>query len=145
MATADERLWQAIGRTPYVALTTYRRSGAGVTTPVWIAPTPEGLVVTTGAASGKVKRIRNDARVALQPCGRFGDVAAGAPEVAAVAAVLGPAEDHPEATGVLRRKYGLQYALITVAERLASRRRGVAPERVILRLVPDEGDAVRPG
>ena len=37
----------------YVSLTTFRRSGAAVTTPVWAAPDGESLIVWTRADSGK--------------------------------------------------------------------------------------------
>ena len=47
----------------FVSLTTYRRSGAAVSVPVWIAPATDasgGLLVTTTEPSGKVKRLRHD-------------------------------------------------------------------------------------
>ncbi len=45
-----------LARSMFVLLTTYRRDGEAVPTPVWIADDGERLLVTTGAASGKVKR-----------------------------------------------------------------------------------------
>jgi len=67
-----------LGRETYVNLATFRRSGAEVRTPVWIAPDRTGgeerLVVYTHAKSGKVKRIRNDGRVRLAPCNARGHV-----------------------------------------------------------------------
>lgn len=112
----------------FVSLTTFRRSGEPVATPVWIARDGDGLVVTTPAASGKVKRLRRDPRVELRPCTRGGKVADGAPTVSAVAAVEPPSD---AATAVLKRKYGLQYRLISTIERLVARR---GRERVILRV-----------
>ncbi|MDT7579905.1 MAG: uncharacterized protein QOK35_1169, partial [Pseudonocardiales bacterium] len=41
----------------FVSLSTFRRSGAPVATPVWIARDGDALVVTTIADSGKVKRL----------------------------------------------------------------------------------------
>ena len=42
----------------YVSITTSRRDGRTVSSPVWIAPLADGRVgFTTGSASGKVKRI----------------------------------------------------------------------------------------
>jgi PPOX class probable F420-dependent enzyme len=52
----------------YVSLTTFRRSGAAVATPVWAAPDGGTLVVWTRADSGKVKRLRHTARVLVAPC-----------------------------------------------------------------------------
>ena len=111
-----------------VSLSTFRRTGAPVPTVVWIAPEGDALVVTTTADSGKVKRLRRDPRVELRPSNRRGQVAADAPVAAGVAAVV-PQDER--ATAALRRKYGLQYRLITGLERLVARGRR---ERVILRI-----------
>ena len=112
----------------FVSLTTFRRSGAPVATVVWIARDGDALVVTTVADSGKVKRLRNDPRVELRPSNRRGAVVDGAPVATGVAEVTAPDE---RSTAALRRKYGLQYRLITGLERLLARGKR---ERVILRL-----------
>jgi PPOX class probable F420-dependent enzyme len=112
----------------FVSLTTFRRSGAPVATPVWVARDGDDLVVTTIADSGKVKRLRNDPRVELRPSTRRGTVAADAPVASGVATVVAPDE---RSTAALRRKYGLQYRLITGVERVLARGRR---ERVILRI-----------
>lgn len=112
----------------FVSLTTFRRSGAPVATPVWIASDGDALVVTTSVDTGKVKRLRHDPRVALRPCTRFGAVAEGAPTVGGVAEVVAP---NRRATDALRRKYGLQYRFVLLLERTLKRR---AAERVILRI-----------
>jgi len=112
----------------FVSLTTFRRSGTPVATPVWIARAGDALVVTTVVDSGKVKRVRRDPRVELQPCNRRGTVADGAPSVGAVATIEAPLEG---AVGALRRKYGLEYRIVTTLERVLSRGRR---ERVILRI-----------
>jgi hypothetical protein len=117
-----------MGEEQFVSLTTFRRSGEPVATPVWVAPDGDGLVVTTPAASGKVKRLRRDPRVELRPCTRRGAVAPDAPSVSAVAAAEPPSA---AATAALARKYGVQYRLISTIERLVARR---GRERVILRI-----------
>ena len=58
---ADER---------FVSLTTFRRSGQPVSTPVWVGRDGDALVVLTPSGSGKVKRLRADPRVEVQACGR---------------------------------------------------------------------------
>jgi hypothetical protein len=118
----------------FVSLTTFRRSGESVDTPVWIAREGDGLVVTTPAASGKVKRLRRDPRVELRPCTRSGKVAAGVTPVPAVAVVEATSA---AATAALKRKYGVQYRLISLVERLVARR---GRERVILRITAAEPD-----
>ena len=112
----------------FVALTTFRRNGDPVSTPVWIALDGDGLVVTTPAASGKVKRLRRDPRVEMRPCSRRGRVPDGAPVVTGVAAIEAPDDASSRA---LQAKYGWQYRLITRVEKLVSRRNR---ERVILRI-----------
>ncbi|MFT6565014.1 MAG: PPOX class probable F420-dependent enzyme, partial [Actinomycetes bacterium] len=44
----------------YISITTFRKSGEGVSTPLWVTRDGEALYVITGAESGKVKRMRNN-------------------------------------------------------------------------------------
>lgn len=107
----------------FLLLTTTRRSGVDVPTAVWVGRDGDSLIVTTGADSGKVKRIRHTPRVTLQACDRAGRPAEGAPRVVAHAVI----DDSPEARrrldGIFRDKYGMPYTLIAGASRL---RRGAA-------------------
>ena len=122
----------AAGRRRYVSLTTFRRSGVPVATPVWIAPMDDALVVTTGAASGKAKRLRNNPVVELRECSARGRVAPGAPVVTGrVELVADPAEQE-RLTAALRAKYGLQYRAFMFVERFVARR--AATEAVVLRI-----------
>ena len=69
MALADEK---------YVVVTTFRASGAEVSTPTWITPLNGGRVgFWTSSSSGKVKRLRRDPRVTVQPSDARGRVTAG--------------------------------------------------------------------
>jgi uncharacterized protein len=117
----------ALAGEQFVSLTTFRRDGTPVPTPVWIARDGDALVVTTPAESGKVKRLRRNARVELRPCDRRGRVRENAVPVAGTAEVLAPLPRH---AGALRGKYGVQYRIGTAVERLVRGRR----ERVILRI-----------
>ncbi|NIZ91669.1 PPOX class F420-dependent oxidoreductase [Kineococcus rubinsiae] len=126
----------ALGAERFVSLTTFRRDGGAVATPVWIARLGEDLVVTTPAGSGKLKRLRHDTRVLLSPCGRFGEVTPGAPVVEAVAEVLGHDRDHPEEAAAVRSKYGLEHRIVVPVEALVRRRRRESTERIVLRLRP---------
>ena len=98
----------------YVSITTRKRDGSTVSSPVWIAPLGDGTAgFTTGSDSGKVKRIRNFADVTLRPCDARGRVADGAPEVRATASVVeGP--DAKPVTSAVKQKYGWQYTLVEV-------------------------------
>ncbi|MER7888898.1 PPOX class F420-dependent oxidoreductase [Micromonospora sp. NPDC048909] len=52
----------------YILLTTFRKDGQPVPTPVWAVRDGNGLAVWTAADSGKVKRIRNNGTVTVGPC-----------------------------------------------------------------------------
>ena len=117
----------ALAAEPFVSLTTFRRDGTPVATPVWIARDGDALVVYTLEDSGKVKRLRRDPRVELRPCNRRGVVPSGTVPVSGVAEVVPRSAQHVDALG---RKYGLQHRIATVFERLTPGR----GERVILRI-----------
>ena len=121
----------ALGDEKFVSLTTYRRSGAGVPTTVWVGRDGDALVVTTPTGSGKVKRLRNDARVQLQPSSRRGAVDESVSPVDAVAEIVQDPGAVRRLGAVMAAKYGLEYRLVMGAERLL--RRG-APQRVMLRI-----------
>jgi PPOX class probable F420-dependent enzyme len=57
-----------IGRGKYLSLTTFKRDGSAVATPVWVAADGDRLLVWTQADSGKAKRLRNSDRVLIAPC-----------------------------------------------------------------------------
>ena len=97
----------SISDAKYVSITTFRKSGAAVPSPVWIAPLPDGRAgFTTGATSGKVKRLKNDPAVTLRPCNMRGAVEEGADEVAGTAVVVYGAEADAVEDAIVR-KYGL--------------------------------------
>jgi PPOX class probable F420-dependent enzyme len=102
----------------YVSLTTFRRTGTPVATPVWAAPEGDALVVWTRTDSGKVKRLRHTARVTVAPCdfrGRTqGDAVEGVAEFV-------PQGQWPGALAALRRAYGLKFTLGHVTSRVVQR------------------------
>ena len=65
-------------RSKYVNLTTYRKDGTPVATPVWHVRDGGDLIVVSDADAWKVKRIRNNGRVAVTVCDFRGRVAPGA-------------------------------------------------------------------
>src|SRR5580704_11877202 len=52
----------------YISLTTFRKSGAAVATPVWFGEQDDKLYVMTRSDSGKYKRIRNNPSRRLATC-----------------------------------------------------------------------------
>lgn len=55
-------------------MTTFKRNGTGVATPVWVMRDGGHLYVITEADSGKAKRLRNFSRVMVAPCDMRGTV-----------------------------------------------------------------------
>lgn len=94
-----------LGISKDVALTTFRKSGAAVTTPVWYAVLDGKLYVRTQAGAGKVKRICNNPRVRLAPCTFRGRLLG--PAVEGRARILGPDEGRLAAAveALLKRRY----------------------------------------
>ena len=70
---ADQKLAPFVGQ-KYVSIETFKKNGQGVKTPVWFVLHDNAFYVYTEADSWKVKRIRNNARVRVAPCGVRGDV-----------------------------------------------------------------------
>jgi PPOX class probable F420-dependent enzyme len=95
-----------IGRSRYVSLTTYRKDGTGVATPVWHVVNSGELLVVSDADAWKVKRIRNNNHVVVTVCDFRGKIAPGAPSAEGTARLLDEADT---ATGraLLARKYVL--------------------------------------
>jgi PPOX class probable F420-dependent enzyme len=101
--------FSAIFQTQYINLTTFRKSGAPVPTPVWFAAHENTLYIETGAESGKVKRIRRNPRVMLAPCTASGKITGATVE--GRARVISDVGETYIARGALHRKYGLQRQL----------------------------------
>lgn len=96
----------------YVLLTTYRRTGVAVDTPVWIARDGDRLLVTTGGQSGKVKRLRHTPRVTLRACDVRGRVTAGAEAVEAHARVDASPETRARLDAAFEQKYRMKYRVL---------------------------------
>jgi uncharacterized protein len=92
----------AIQKKKYIALTTFRKNGQAVPTPVWFGEEDGKLLVMTRSIFGKYKRIRNNPQVRVAPCTIRGAVTG--PEFAATARIL-PVEDHARARVAINRKY----------------------------------------
>ena len=86
----------------YISLTTFRKSGAGVATPVWFGEEDGKLYVMTRSDMGKTKRIRNNPQVRVAACTIRGRVTGA--EVAATARIL-PPEEQARARQAINRKY----------------------------------------
>ena len=111
----------------YVRLSTFRKSGKAVPTPVWFARVGASLYVVTGRNTGKAKRIRNNPGVALAPSDFRGRPKGR--DLRAVARLTDEQKGGP-ADRALRGKYGWQYRVFEFVERLL----GSAEDLIFLEL-----------
>ncbi|WP_326739932.1 PPOX class F420-dependent oxidoreductase [Streptomyces sp. NBC_01022] len=102
---------QDFARSEYVSLTTYRKDGTPVATPVWAAADGDQLFVWTKSDSWKVKRLRNDSRVRVTVCDVRGRIAEGAPSAEGTGRLLDE-RDTAAVRRVIGRKYTWKYWLL---------------------------------
>jgi len=108
-----------LDRHRYLALATFRKSGAEVATPVWFAAAGGTLYVCSAGDAGKVKRLRQSSRARVAPSDARGRVQ-GAWRDATARLVTEPAAIE-RAHAALRAKYGWQVWLADVLSRLTGR------------------------
>ncbi|MGX7829381.1 PPOX class F420-dependent oxidoreductase [Actinokineospora sp. 24-640] len=104
-----------LGSGKYLLVTTYRRDGRAVPTPVWVARDGAALLIWTVTDSGKVKRMRNNPRVELAECDIKGNPK-GTP-VPATARLL-DADGTERARTLIRGKYGIAGFLVIAGSKL---------------------------
>jgi PPOX class probable F420-dependent enzyme len=90
----------------YISLSTRKRSGEWVATPVWFAPDGGNYYVFSAGQAGKVKRLRNFSEARIAPCTMSGTVTGKWQDARAF--VLDNPQDEATALAALRRKYGWQ-------------------------------------
>ena len=94
----------------YINLETYRRNGQPVATPVWftIDDSNKIVYVVTRTETGKVKRLRNNSKVRIMPCGMRGQPKG---EWLNGRATFATAEQQEIALKQRNKKYGLKARL----------------------------------
>jgi len=108
-----------LDRHRYISLSTFRRNGAEVSTPVWFAALGAKLYVFTMGDSGKVKRLRHSPRARVAPSDARGRLqAAWRPATARLVTEPGVIE---QAHAALRAKYGWQVWVADLFSRLTRR------------------------
>jgi uncharacterized protein len=115
----------------YIALTTYRRDGREVTTPVWAAALDGRIYVVTSESTGKVRRVRATGRVRFAPCNANGRRILGEWREG-IGQIIEDEERRRQALAALQRKYGWQLSIATLISRL----RGLERQRVVLEVSP---------
>lgn len=95
----------------YVSLTTFKRDGTAVATPVWAVEDDGELLVWTRDDSGKVKRLRNRSDVTVTPCDARGRTLEGAQPARGTARLMTEEGGLKRVRRAMARKYGWQFRL----------------------------------
>ncbi|MGZ3143205.1 PPOX class F420-dependent oxidoreductase [Lentzea chajnantorensis] len=111
-----------LGEGKYLLLTTFRKNGTAVPTPVWVVP-GEGAVVYAWTArdTGKVKRIRRSGAVEIGACDVRGNPKGAS--IPARARILDDAASDRVRAGITK-KYGILGWLTVFGSRLRRGRTG---------------------
>ena len=107
----------------YLSLTTYRRDGSPVSTPVWFVEDEGRIYVTTAADSYKARRLRNNPSAKVAPCTARGVVKGDA---VPVHVEFLRDVDRARVDRLMAAKYRMDKVLILPLYRLVTRLRGQA-------------------
>ncbi|MEW2157752.1 PPOX class F420-dependent oxidoreductase [Streptomyces sp. NPDC007189] len=125
----DDTRLDRLGSGKYLLVTSYRKNGTPVATPVWVVRDGDSLGVWTAADSFKVKRIRRRADVLVGPCdlrgNPTGDQVPATAEIADAATTAGYRD-------LVARKYGILGRLTLLGSRLRRGPDGTVGIRVTL-------------
>lgn len=100
MALSDEK---------YILLTTFKRDGSAVASPVWVVAIDDRRVgFSTSSKSGKVKRLSHTPRVTVQPCTMRGE-----PKPATAAAEATARIVHGQEYDAIKEKVLAKYGIMT--------------------------------
>jgi PPOX class probable F420-dependent enzyme len=113
---------QRLGAASYLSLTTFRKDGTPVATPVWVSVDGDRLYVWTETDAGKIKRLRNNGAVLLAPCDSRGGLQGA--QVEGTAVVTDDPAVVEKLRGLHRAKYGLQFRLFDGFASVFRRARG---------------------
>ena len=125
----DDSALDELGAGKYLLITSYRRNGTPVATPVWVVRDGNALGAWTPADSWKVKRIRNRADVLVGPCDLRGNPTG---EQVPATAEICDAATTARYRQLIARKYGLTGRLTLLGSRLRRGLDGTVGIRVTL-------------
>ena len=123
----DDTLPARLGAGKYLLITSYRKNGTAVSTPVWVVRDGDTLGVWTVADSWKVKRIRARADILVGSCDLRGNPTGD--QVPATAEICDP-ETTARYRTLIARKYGIVGRLTLLGSRLRRGLKGTVGIRV---------------
>jgi uncharacterized protein len=106
----------------YLSVTSFKRDGTGVATPVWFVSDGTRLFAFTDLHSAKIRRIRHNPKVLVASCWVNGKLRHE--PVAARAAVLTDTSDLERIQKLLLARYRMTYRVVMLFYRLGRRLRG---------------------
>ncbi len=108
-----------ISNEKYVSFGSHRKDGSVKELPVWIADLGDGTVgFTTAESSYKVKRVRNNPAVTLQPCDSRGNITDWSEKISGTATVV-TGQDFERVKALIKSKYGIQFTMISLVGSVA--------------------------
>jgi PPOX class probable F420-dependent enzyme len=107
----------------YLSVTSFKRDGTGVATPLWFVSDGSRLFALTDAHSAKVRRIRRDPQVLVAPCRANGRLLRSEP-LAGHAEVMTATEDLERVQKLLMDRYKISYRIVMFFYRVGRRLRG---------------------
>ncbi|MGW3210284.1 PPOX class F420-dependent oxidoreductase [Streptomyces sp. NPDC001135] len=125
----DDTRLDRLGSGKYLLVTSYRKNGTPVATPVWVVRDGAGLGVWTAADSFKVKRIRRRPDVLVGPCDLRGNPTG---EQLPATAQITDATTTARYRDLVARKYGIVGRLTLLGSRLRRGADGTVGIRVTL-------------
>jgi PPOX class probable F420-dependent enzyme len=106
----------------YLSVTSFKRDGTGVATPVWFVSDGRRLFALTDLHSAKVRRIRRTPRVLVAPCRANGKLRSE--PLPAHIEVLTATPDLERVQKLLIERYKISYRVVMLMYRLGRRLRG---------------------
>ena len=106
----------------YLSVTSFKRDGAGIATPVWWVSDGTRLFAFTDLHSAKVKRIRHNPHVVVASCWVNGKLRRE--PISANAEVLTATADLERVRQLLLARYKISYRVVMLFYRLGRRLRG---------------------
>jgi uncharacterized protein len=108
----------------YISLTTFKRDGTPVATPVWVTGARGRYVLTTGEGAWKTRRMRRNPAVEVRVCDARGRVRPDAVVHPGTAEISTSSADMAAADRALAAKYGWQFRATRGWVRIRRRLRG---------------------
>jgi PPOX class probable F420-dependent enzyme len=119
---ANQQALETLAQGKHIRLTTFKRDGTPVPTPVWLVRDGDQLLVISGQSTGKAKRLRHTPRVLVAPSDGRGRVKPGVTDVEATAELRTDDAEVARLVTLLKGRYGFMYTVAVAVQKL----RGIA-------------------